>query len=101
MRRPFNRYRPRPFSAGRPEGTPWSRRSRSSLDLLGFKMLNQRSPQAAIAVWELEAQEFPKSWHAYDSLGLGYRIVKDPDRSLTNYRKSLTLNPPDENAKKA
>jgi CubicO group peptidase (beta-lactamase class C family) len=71
------------------------------LDLLGFKMLNQRSPQAAIAVWELEAQEFPKSWHAYDSLGLAYRMVNERDRSLSNYRRALALNPSDENAKKA
>ena len=41
----------------------------SWLDLLGFKILNKKSAQAAVAVWELEAREYPKSWHAYDSLG--------------------------------
>jgi CubicO group peptidase (beta-lactamase class C family) len=73
----------------------------SWLDLLGFKILNKKSPQAAVAVWELEAREFPQSWHAYDSLGLAYMFLKDRERSIANYKKALELNPNDANAKKA
>jgi tetratricopeptide (TPR) repeat protein len=81
--------------------TGFSLPDESWLDLLGFKILNKKSPQAAIAVWELEAREFPNSWHAYDSLGLAYMILKDHDRSIANYKKALALNPNDANAKKA
>jgi len=73
----------------------------SSLDLLGFRFFSQRQPKTAIAVWELEAQEFPRSWHAYDSLGLGYKVIGDAERSIANYRRALAINPSDETAKKA
>jgi CubicO group peptidase (beta-lactamase class C family) len=73
----------------------------SSLDLLGFRFFSQRQPQTAIAVWELEAQEFPGSWHAYDNLGLGYKVTGDTERSIANYRKALAINPADDNAKRA
>jgi CubicO group peptidase (beta-lactamase class C family) len=73
----------------------------SYLDLLGFKLLDRHLPHSAVAVWELEAREFPNSWHAFDSLGLGYTIVGDRPRSTESYKKALTLNPGDANAKRA
>ena len=73
----------------------------TALDLLGFKFFTQHHTKTAIAVWELEVQEFPKSWHGYDSLGLAYRVTGEPERSIASYRKALAINPADEDAKKA
>jgi CubicO group peptidase (beta-lactamase class C family) len=73
----------------------------SALDLLGFRFFSQRQPNTAIAIWELEAQEFPRSSHAYDNLGLGYKVIGDLERSTASYRKALEINPSDETAKKA
>lgn len=73
----------------------------SALDLLGFRFFSQRQPKIAIAIWELEAQEFPRSWHAYDSLGLAYKVIGDLERSTASYRKALAINPSDETARKA
>jgi CubicO group peptidase (beta-lactamase class C family) len=73
----------------------------SSLDLLGFRFFSQRQPQTAIAIWELEVQEFPRSWHAYDNLGLGYKAIGDTERSIANYRRALAINPSDDTAKRA
>jgi tetratricopeptide (TPR) repeat protein len=75
--------------------------SADSLDLIGFRFFSQRQPNTAIAIWELEAQEFPRSWHAYDNLGLGYKVIGDSERSTASYRKALEINPSDEAAKRA
>jgi tetratricopeptide (TPR) repeat protein len=73
----------------------------SSLDLLGFRFFSQRQPKTAIAIWELEVHEFPRSWHAYDNLGLGYKAIGDTERSIANYRRALAINPSDDTAKRA
>jgi len=73
----------------------------TTLDTLGFRFFTQRLPRTAVAIWELEAQEFPQSWHPYDNLGLGYKVLGDADKSLANYRKAIAINPSDPAAKRA
>ncbi len=46
------------------------------------------------------AELFPGSWNAYDSLAEGYYQKGEKQKALMLYKKSLELNPANENGKK-
>jgi CubicO group peptidase (beta-lactamase class C family) len=48
---------------------------------------------AAIQIFQLEVQDYPKFWNAYDSLGEAYLKAGKKDLSIQNYQKSVELNP--------
>jgi Flp pilus assembly protein TadD len=54
----------------------------------------------AVAVFELNAREYPDAWNPHDSLGDAYAAAGDTDAAVRSYRRSLELNPGNENAKK-
>jgi cytochrome c-type biogenesis protein CcmH/NrfG len=54
----------------------------------------------AIAVFTFNVRQFPKSANAYDSLGEALMRAGRIDESILNYRKSVELDPGNENAKK-
>jgi dienelactone hydrolase len=53
----------------------------------------------AIDLFKLNAQVFPGSWNAYDSLGEAYMKVGQKQLAIDNYKKSLELNPANDDAK--
>jgi len=68
---------------------------------LGYFLLQQlKQADNAIAMFELYAELFPGDWNAYDSLAEGYYTKGDKKKALELYRKSLGLNPGNENGKK-
>lgn len=70
----------------------------SSLNRIGYNLLQVDKITEAISVFELLVNEFPDSANSYDSLGEGYFMNEQYDLSLKNYRKSLALNPENGNA---
>jgi Flp pilus assembly protein TadD len=52
----------------------------------------------AIEVFKLNAEAFPQSFNAYDSLGEVYMKIGDTKNATNNYKKSLELNPDNNNA---
>ncbi|MEO8383267.1 MAG: serine hydrolase [Acidobacteriota bacterium] len=68
------------------------------LNTLGYSLLRTGRTADAIAVFQLNVEMFPQSANAYDSLGESYAAAGDKERALTNYRKSLELNPANTNA---
>lgn len=70
----------------------------SMLNNLGYELLEQNKIEEAIQVFELLVSEFPTSANAYDSLAEGYYLNNQFSQSLTNYKKSLELNPKNNNA---
>jgi cytochrome c-type biogenesis protein CcmH/NrfG len=52
----------------------------------------------AIAVFELNAEAYPSSSNVYDSLGEAYVVAGDKTSAVRNYRRSLELNPENQNA---
>jgi tetratricopeptide (TPR) repeat protein len=44
-------------------------------------------------------QMFPGSWNAYDSLGEAYMKAGQKQLAIDNFKKSLELNPANDNAK--
>jgi tetratricopeptide (TPR) repeat protein len=53
----------------------------------------------AVGVFELNASLFPGSWSAHDSLGEAYAGRGRKDEAIRSYRRSLELNPKNENAR--
>ncbi|HSS28507.1 MAG TPA: tetratricopeptide repeat protein, partial [Usitatibacter sp.] len=72
--------------------------SESQLNGLGYRLLAQDKPAAAIAVFEWTAARFPASANAYDSLGEALAKSGDRERAIASYRKALAIDPAFANA---
>ncbi|WP_298424306.1 S41 family peptidase [uncultured Kordia sp.] len=70
------------------------------LNNLGYQLLSDGRTEDAIKIFKLLVAEFPNSFNAYDSLGEVYFLNGNIELALKNYRKSLELNPKNENAER-
>lgn len=68
--------------------------SENELNLYGYQLLNQGEHDKAIEIFKLNTQRHPKSANTWDSLGEGYVTKGDKKNAITNFKKSLSLNPP-------
>ena len=68
------------------------------LNQVGYMLLGDGQVQDAILVFERNAQEYPQSSNAYDSLGEAYMKAGQKDLAIVNYKKSLQLEPGNQNA---
>jgi len=65
----------------------------NELTMYGYGMLWENNVKDALEIFKLIAQEFPQSANAYDSLGEAYLKNGDTSLALTNYEKTLVMNP--------
>jgi CubicO group peptidase (beta-lactamase class C family) len=75
--------------------------SEPELNRLGYTLLQRGRVTDAIDVFLLNVEAYPKSWNVYDSLGEAYAVHGDRDLAIANYKKSLELNPKNENGAQA
>lgn len=75
--------------------------SESSLNALGYRLLSEKKPAEAVAVLKLNTELYPRSANAYDSLGEAFLAAGDKGQAARNYRRSLELNPKNDNARAA
>jgi tetratricopeptide (TPR) repeat protein len=68
------------------------------LNRLGYSLLEQKKVAEAIAVFKLNVEFYPQSANVYDSLGEAYMVKGDRELAITNYKKSLELDPNNNNA---
>jgi tetratricopeptide (TPR) repeat protein len=66
---------------------------------LGYVLLENDRTEDAIETFKYAVSEHPESANAYASLGEAYWKGKDTKRAIENYRKSLELDPEDDNAR--
>jgi Flp pilus assembly protein TadD len=71
-----------------------------SINALGYSYLNAGKTEMAVAVFAFNVRQFPKSANAYDSLGEALMRAGRIDDSILTYRKSVELDPGNDNAKK-
>lgn len=71
--------------------------SDDDLNTIGYMVL-ERDPNAAIKIFQLNVEEYPKVANVYDSLGEAYMNARDFDKAILNYQKSLDLDPKNTNA---
>lgn len=60
---------------------------------IGFKLLKARKTEDAYKLFKHNELQYPDSWEVYHGLGETYRIMGQKELALTNYKKSLKLNP--------
>lgn len=72
----------------------------TALNNFGYELLNSKQIEKAIRIFEFAISEDSKNANLYDSAGEAYFIDKNYEKALSNYKKSLELNPKNDNAKK-
>jgi tetratricopeptide (TPR) repeat protein len=70
----------------------------AEVNRLGYSLMEEEKPEAAIQVFKLNVNEYPHSANVYDSLGEAYARHGEKQLAIQNYRKSLELNPENEHA---
>lgn len=68
---------------------------------IGYRMLqsrNESEKSKALAFFIMNTENFPNSFNAFDSLGEAYEVLGDTENAVSNYEKSLELNPGNEHA---
>ncbi len=68
--------------------------SEIELNLYGYQLMNNKEQDKAIKMFILNTQRHPKSANTWDSLGEAYALSGDKKNAITNFKKSLSLNPP-------
>ncbi len=69
------------------------------LNSLGYRLLHDKRMDQAIAIFALNASEHPTSSNAWDSLGEACLLAGRREAAIQHYRKSLELDPNNENAR--
>lgn len=72
----------------------------TDINRLGYTLLQQQKYDDAIKLFELNVELHPASWNAYYSLAEAYYKKGDKVKALELFKKSLALNPQNENGKK-
>lgn len=67
----------------------------ADLNNYGYQLVNDGNFDKAIEIFILNTQRNPKSANAWDSLGEGYALKGDKRNAIVNFKKSLSMNPPD------
>ena len=69
----------------------------NTLIVVGYQFLFSGQTDAAIQAFQLDVQDYPKYWNAYDSLGEAYLKAGQKALAIQNYEKSIELNPKNQN----
>jgi predicted alpha/beta superfamily hydrolase len=72
------------------------------IDGVGLFLLNsEKKVDQAIELFKLNQEYYPQSFVTYNSLGEAYKVKGNKELAIINYRKSLGINPNNENARRA
>jgi tetratricopeptide (TPR) repeat protein len=67
------------------------------LNTLGYQLIRKKEFKYAIRVFQLNVEAYPQSSNVYDSLGEAYMDDGDKALAISNYQKSVQLNPKNRN----
>jgi CubicO group peptidase (beta-lactamase class C family) len=65
----------------------------NTLIALGYHYLFAGQTDSALQIFQLEVQDYPNFWNAYDSLGEAFLKAGQKKLAMLNYQKSVELNP--------
>lgn len=68
------------------------------INIEGYEYLLKDKVEMAIAIFKYNVKKYPGSSNVYDSLGEAYMKGNNNDLAISNYKKSLELNPDNKNA---
>jgi glyoxylase-like metal-dependent hydrolase (beta-lactamase superfamily II) len=69
----------------------------NEFNLLGYRLLGLGRIDDAIAVFQLNVEQFPESWNVYDSLGEAHAAKGNTERAIELYKRSVEINPQNTN----
>lgn len=69
--------------------------SELEINQYGYQLLADKQQEKAIQMFILNTQRHPKSANVWDSLGEGYALSGDTKNAVASFKKSLSLNPPE------
>lgn len=67
----------------------------AELNAYGYQLMGQGDNDKAIEIFILNTQRYPKSANVWDSLGEAYATKGDKSNAVKNFKKALSLNPPE------
>ncbi|HWZ86019.1 MAG TPA: serine hydrolase [Thermoanaerobaculia bacterium] len=67
--------------------------TQQQVNRVGYGLLEKKRTKDAVAVFEMNAADFPTSWNVYDSLAEAYADDGQREKAIVSYEKSITLNP--------
>ena len=70
------------------------------LNILGYQLVKANKLDQAIRIFQLNVEAYPNSGNTYDSLAEAYMDDGNKPQSIANYKRSLQLNPGNNNAMK-
>ena len=70
----------------------------TSLNAFGYELLELKDNEGALAVWHLNAAQFPQSGNVWESLAEGYMAAGKKTLAEIYYRKALELDPENDDA---
>jgi predicted alpha/beta superfamily hydrolase len=73
--------------------------SENEFNATGYRLMAAGNIKAALKIFKMNVQLYPGSANAYDSLGEAYLKSGDTVNAKQNYRRSLELNPQNNNAR--
>ena len=69
----------------------------NEMNTAGYQLLQSGRAKEAEAVFKLNVEAFPNAFNPYDSYGEALLVLGDTAQAIENYKKSVTLNPGNEN----
>jgi hypothetical protein len=73
----------------------------AELNTLGYQLLQMKKAAEAVEIFKLNVEAYPQSANTYDSLGEAYLASGNKELAITNYKKSLELDPKNVSASRA
>ena len=73
--------------------------SSNELNSLGYQVMRLGDTAGAVEIFKLNVEQFPQEWNVYDSLGEACLKLGNKTEAITNYKKSLDLNPKNDNGR--
>jgi uncharacterized membrane protein len=70
------------------------------LNILGYELVKANKLEQAVRIFQLNVEAYPNSGNTYDSLAEGYMDEGNKLQAIANYKRSLQLNPANNNAVK-
>lgn len=68
------------------------------INQLGYALMGAGQLEAALQLFMLNVESYPRSWNVYDSLGEAYMKAGQKEKAIESYERSLQLNPANRNA---
>ena len=69
----------------------------NEMNLSGYKLLQSGKAKEAASVFKLNVEAFSNAFNVYDSYGEALMVLGDTTQAIENYKRSVQLNPANEN----